>query len=184
MSERSARQGKRSEPSPKQTTRSTSRRGVTSTRSTNSASTGSTDSASTRSTAGSTSGPSRRNKRTSFSASGESTSTPAAKRRWGTESLTRNDIPDIVAAVLQAVPNSNTTANSPAAGTSQNQPSHSVDAANPTIQAVSSNRSGDAVNPTRQAVVLPDEELHHQEVWISSQSLSRLYNNKILPAST
>ena len=119
MSERSARQGKRSKPSPKQTTRSTSWQGVTSTRSTNSASTRSAGSASTRSTAGSTSGPSGRNKRTSFSVSGESTLTPAAKRRRGTESLTRKDIPDIVAAVLQAMPNSNTTANSPAAGTSQ-----------------------------------------------------------------
>ena len=62
------------------------------------------------------------------------------------------------------MPNSNTTVNSPAAVISQNQPSHSVDVANPTIQAVSSNRSGDAVNPTTQAVMLPDEELHHQEL--------------------
>ena len=164
MSERSARQGKRSEPSPKQTTRSTLRRDVTFTHSSNSASTCSTGSASTRSTASYTSGPSGRSKRTSFSASGESTSTPAAKQPRGTESLTRNDIPDIVAAVLQAMPNSYTTANSPAAGTSQSQPSYSVDAANPTIQAVSPNRSSYAVNPTTQAVVLPDEELHHQEL--------------------
>ena len=162
MSERSARPGKRSEPSPKQTRLNTSRRGVTSTHSTNSASTCSTSSASTPSTAGSTSGPSGRSKRTSFSASGEPTSTPAAKQRRGT--LTRNDIPDIVAAVLQAMPNSYTTANSPATGISQSQPSHSVDAANPTIQAVSRNRSSHAVNPTTRAVVLPDEELHHQEL--------------------
>ena len=62
------------------------------------------------------------------------------------------------------MPNSYTTANSPATGISQSQPSHSVDAANPTIQAVSRNRSSHAVNPTTQAVVLPDEELHHQEL--------------------
>ena len=184
MSDRSARQGSRIETSTQQTTRSTSRRGVvsTATRSTNSASTQarstgrgsastrSTASGSTRSTAaGSTSGPRGRNKRTTSSALGESTSTPAAKRRRGTDSLTRNDIPDIVAAVIQAMPNSNTTTNSPAAGaSSQTLPSTSVGTAtvNPMIQAVSPNLSGDAgaVNPTGQAVVLPDEEQHHQEL--------------------
>ena len=83
-----------------------------------------------------------------------------AKRRRGIDSLTRNNIPDIVAAVLQAMPNSNMTANSPAAGaTSQSQPSYSLDAANPMIQAVSPNRSGNAINLTRQAVMLTDEEL-------------------------
>ena len=66
----------------------------------------------------------------------------------GTDSLTRNDILDIVVAVVQAIPNPSMTAYSPAGGASlQNQPSHSADSANPTIQAV-----------------LPDEELQHQEL--------------------
>ena len=90
--------------------------------------------------------------------------TPASKKCRVTELLTRNDILDIVAAVFQAMPNSNTTANSPAAGTSQSQPLHSVDTTNPLIQAVSPNRSGGAINPMTQVVLLPDEELHHQEL--------------------
>ena len=79
------------------------------------------------------------NKRTSSSPSRESTSSPAAKSHRETNSLTRNDIPDIVAAVVQAMPNSNMTANvnSPVGGASlQSQPSNLGNTTNPTIQGV------------------------------------------------
>ena len=135
---------KRTEPPAQQSTRSTPRRG-TSTRSPGSASISST---------GSASGFSRNNKRSLSSAL---TASPA-KRHRGTDSLTRNDIPEIVAAVVRALPHSNTSASSPVSESLPNQLSNSADSDAPTIQAVLPNRSYDAVTPS------PDDELQHQEL--------------------
>ena len=137
---------KRTEPPAQQSTRSTPRRG-TSTRSPGSAS-------SSISSTGSASGFSRNNKRSLSSAL---TASPA-KRHRGTDSLTRNDIPEIVAAVVRALPHSNTSASSPVSESLPNQLSNSADSDAPTIQAVLPNRSYDAVTPS------PDDELQHQEL--------------------
>ena len=97
-------------------------------------------------------GSSRNNKRTSSSAS---TASPA-KRHKGTDSLTRNDIPEIVAAVVRALPHSNTPTSSPVGESLPNQLSNSADSDAPLTQPVLPNRSYDAVTPS------PHDELQHQ----------------------
>ena len=124
----------------------------------------STCSSSSVSTCSTGSAPGSNRKNTSSSASRELKSSPAAKWHRGTNSLTRYDILDIVATVIQVIPNSNMTANSFAGGASlQSQLLNSADSANPAIQAVLPNHSADGINPARQAVSL-NKELQHQEL--------------------
>ena len=66
--------------------------------------------------------------------------TPAPKRRRGSDSLTRSDLPDIVAAVLDALPN-----------------------ATATTPARSSRLATQPANPPNQ-LVTPEEEQQHQEI--------------------
>ena len=66
--------------------------------------------------------------------------TPAPERRRGSDSLTRNDLPDIVAAVLDALPN-----------------------ATATTPARSSRLATQPANPPNQ-LVTPEEEQQHQEI--------------------
>ena len=126
----------------------------------------------TRSTSwqGTTTGPAfcskGRGTRRSPSPSRASTSSPAAKQHRRMDSLTRNDIPGIVAAVIQAMPN--TTATSPtSSATLQSRSSNSA-----TLQSWSSNsatlqsqasESAEVANPTSHAA-LSDEEQQHQEL--------------------